>query len=298
MKILITVLASFVMIQATPPQRISFLGDSHCNGGFGLGDSNWLNRTAATINMRDPGSTPFKYCAGGETIRSGMPGWYPGSIAGRNIDAALSSDPDIVLMLYSGNHVAFGIPQDTSKFCYLYLADTLTRLGKRWAFSTIGPRQNTYSNGMDFAKYNAQRDSLNVWLYKTFPGHIFSLDTLLDRTTNKPKAALLLSDSLHYWTVGHRYMWQETMRMPFMDTILMYKSISATNLRFSSSTVTFEGADLKYLDIFGSNDSLSWSRVSHNEYSRNTSYSTGGFKWVKVVASNNRKTITVTKKVL
>ena len=141
-KILTILLLAYVNCSAQSI-TIAYLGDSHCNGGFGLLDSNWINRTNQFFADQGFAVTSYKFCAGGETIRSGMPNWYPGHIAGRSIDDALAVNPDIIFTLYSGNHTAFGIKQDTSKYCYQYLADTLNGLGKRFMFSSIGPRQNT-----------------------------------------------------------------------------------------------------------------------------------------------------------
>jgi hypothetical protein len=276
---------------------IAIAGDSHCNGGFGVGDSNWATRTAVSIISRNPGSVAFKYCTGGETVKTNMPRWYPGSVAGKSVDDMLEDNCNILFFLQSGNATAFGIPQDTIKWCYLYLADTLTALGKRWAFSDIGPRQNTWFGGMDFDKYNAQRDSLNTWLYQTFPGHIFSLDTLLDRITNKPKAALLLGDSLHYGAVGHRYMWQATIAgPPFIDTVLHYDQIRGVNLRFTSTGATFDGVDAKYMQVYGSNDGVTFTLIDYREYTTGKTISAGGYAWLKLVIYNNTKRITITKR--
>jgi hypothetical protein len=276
---------------------LGFMGDSHCNGGFGIGDSNWITRTSAFYQSRNPGTVAYKFCSGGETIRTNMPRWYPGSVAGKSIDDALNAGCNIIFFLQSGNHVAFSIPQDTSKWCYLKLADTLTRLGKRWAFSTIGPRQNTYSGVMDFAKYNAQADSLNAWLYATFPGHIFSLDTLRDKVTSKPKPAILLSDSLHYGVVGHRYMYQTTVHdVAFTDTVAGYTKIKAVNARFSAVGVTFDGLDLKYVQVYGSNDGLTFTLINYLERTTNPTISAGGYAWMKLIVYNDRKTVTITKR--
>lgn len=289
----------FLLVNTAQAQlKIAFMGDSHCNGGYGVGDSNWITRTSQFFADRVPGSTFVKYCAGGETIKTNMPLWYPGSVNGKSITNALNDTCDVFIFLQSGNHVAFDVPQDTSKFCYLKIADTLESLGKRWAFSTIGPRQNTYSGSMNFAKYNAQRDSLNMWLYATFPGHIFSLDTLKDVLTNKPKAYILLNDSLHYDGVGHRFMYQRTIRdLPFIDSLAGYAAIKGVNLKFHKDSVTFDGTDLKYLDVYGSNDGVVWSLVSHNELTHYKTFYANGYIYIRVRTYNNKKTITVSKKV-
>lgn len=301
MKRFFTILFLFATICCTAQVKninIAYLGDSHCNGGFGLGDSNWINRT--TRFFIDQGFTvnAYKFCAGGETIRSGMPGWYPGSISGRNIDAALAVNPDIIFMLYSGNHIANGIKQDTSKFCYLYIADTLNMLGKRWAFSSIGPRQ-TYYPGSNFDAYNTQADSLNAWLYTTFPGRVFNIwDTLRDKETNKPYSYLLRVDSLHYLSPGHERMWQMTVHdSRDIDSLLGYDKVRGANLSFNSEGIHFDGANLKYLDIYGSNDGQSFELISHNEFSKDNSYPVSGYDFIKIEAYNGRKKITVTKRV-
>lgn len=295
MRILLFIFLS-VQLQAQTI-TIAYMGDSHCNGGFGLGDSNWISRTTAYFTSRGYAVNSYKFCSGGETIKTNMPLWYPGSVSGKSIDNALAVNPDLILILQSGNHVAFGIPQDTSKWCYQKIADTLRLLGKRFLFSDIGPRQNTYSGGADFTSYNAQADSLNRWLYATYPGRVFSLDTLRNKSTKKPYAYLLLSDSLHYWYEGHRRMWQTTISAGnAIDSIAGYTNIKAVNARFSDTGVTFDGIDAKYMEVYGSNDGVTFSLIDYKQFSKTNTISAGGYAWMKLVIYNNRKRITITKK--
>lgn len=279
---------------------IAYLGDSHCNGGFGLGDSNWINRTNRFFFDQGFTVTSYKFCTGGETIRTNMPNWYPGHVSGKSIDDALAVNPDILFFLQSGNHTAFGIKQDTSKYCYNYIADTLRELGKRFMFSSIGPRQNTYSGGMNFASYNAQADSLNAWLYQQFPGQIFNIwDTLRDKATNKPYADLLRVDSLHYLAPGHRRMWQMTVHdSPAIDTITGLDKIHACNMVFTPEGIQFSSARIKYMQIFGSHDGISFTQVSYDELTDNLFFPITGYEWVKVIVSNYSRKITITKRFL
>lgn len=277
--------------------RLAFAGDSHCNGGFGLGDSNWLNRTRQFFIDRGYSVQSYKFCSGGETIRTNMPSWYPGSGIGKTLDDILAVNPDIIFFLQSGNHTAFGIKQDTSKYCYTYISDTLRLLGKRFMFSSIGPRQNTYTNGMNFASYNAQADSLNSWLYATFPGQIFNIwDTLRNKSTNKPYAYLLRSDSLHYEAPGHRRIWQMTIRDgKVIDTLAGYDKIHAYNMSFAEGLLSFSSANIKYITIFGSNDGINFIQLDYEEFTTSTKFSIPVYKYIKIVVRNATKTITVTK---
>ena len=150
---------------------------------------------------------------------------------------------------------------------------------------------------MNLDSYNAQADSLNEWLYQQFPGHVFDIwDTLRDKATNKPYAYLLLSDSLHYDAEGHRRFWQVTIRdSPDVDTLTGYDKIKGYNMSFTSSAVVFGSVDLKYVYVYGSNDGTNFTLVDYREFLQTNSIPISGYDYVKVVAQNNARTITVTK---
>lgn len=210
-KYLFLLLPLFSQGQKLPSIKVAFLGDSYCNGccvphttppgdralSYRYQITQWLK------NYYDSVAT-LKCCSGGENIRNAMPDWYPGHKQGFGIDTALKWGADLILLQYSGNHFYNGIRLDTVLWCYKYINDTLTSLGKNFVLFSNMARKTTLGAGNTPDKFqdsvravNRFLDSLNHYRYL----NVF--DTTYDPITNRPVWGMLGSDSLHWNELGY-----------------------------------------------------------------------------------------------
>lgn len=209
--ICLLLLPLFTIAQKKPSIRVAFLGDSYCNGCCVTYDNTVMDRPEAyryqvTQWLKSYYDTvrTLKCCTGGENIRNAMPDWYPGRKAGFNIDTALKWGADLILLQYSGNHFYNGVRLDTVLWCYKYINDTLTSLGKNFVLFSNMARKTTLGTGNTPDKFqdsvrvvNRFLDSMNHYRYL----NVF--DTTYDPITNRPIWGMLGSDSLHWNASGY-----------------------------------------------------------------------------------------------
>ncbi|MET0465722.1 MAG: SGNH/GDSL hydrolase family protein, partial [Chitinophagaceae bacterium] len=265
-------------MEKKPFLRVAYLGDSHCQGGFGLGSLNWRNRmTAHFLNYFDI-VEGHQFCSGGETIGSTMPDGFviqppfnsysnANPIIGRNITAALNVNPDLILILHSGNHFANGFSLEYVKTLYTELAAIMNSAGKKFAFSTAGPR-GTYFPGSDVDAYRNLCLQFNAWLIETYPDNCFDIwNELGDSETGLPQNGLLIYDGLHYWDEGHMKMVKACINDAFsVDEITGYDKINAQNLVFVDNgddtiSIRFSKAQMKYLNISSSTNGINFGQL-------------------------------------
>lgn len=308
MKIIILILFPFFCSAQFGTIKVAFLGDSYCNGCCVdiVGNERpeaYRYLIRQRLGLYYSTVTEEKICLGGETIRSGMPPWYPGSNASRNIDVALATNPDLILLQYSGNHFANGIRYDTVKYCYQYLADTLRSLGKRFIFCSANPRKVSFPGGGTYITYQDTAMQFNSWLYANYPDNSVNVfDHLYDPAINKPVFGYLGSDSLHWNPTGYQIFADDIFEeSSIIDTLIAFEKPRLYNITMTADgdSVEIAGHTIrsKNITVSTSGDGITFTE----RYNSGTSYNTSVairvkmYEFVKLVATNNDKIITLTR---
>lgn len=303
---LLILLIPFYTMAQSGNIKIAFMGDSYCNGCCVavVGD----DRPEAfryLIKQRFlqyySSVTEIKLCTGGETIKTAMPDWYPGTNTTKNIDTALRSNPDLIILEYSGNHFANKIFLDTVKYCFDYLADTLRSLNKRFVFTSSTPRQTSFSSPVTYVTFQDTAKAFNTWLYANYPNESVNIfDNLYSIALNKPVPAYLGSDSLHWNATGYQIFADDLFEgSAVIDTLVAYEKPRMYNVGMSLSgdsvTVSATRIRAKQVKVYTSTDGISFTERYSGDYDNRTSIKVLAAEYVKLVAINNRKTITLTK---
>lgn len=284
--------------------RVAYMGDSHCVGGFGVGQDNWRNRLTTFFTNYYDVVEAHKFCNGGETIASAMPTGYPVNpgtvLTDRNITAALAVDPDLILMLYSGNHFANGYTLSYVQGLYDYLYDYLTGLGQKFAFATAGPRK-TFFPGSTLEQYKVLSKDFNTWLIDKYPKNYFDIwQPLADPATDEPYSQYLLGDNLHYNAEGHLQLKNFTIETTYdIDDFLGYDKFKGYNLQFldkgTTIDVIFKESYIKYLEILTSDDGITFDSIQSIEFSEGVIFTVPKKQYIQVIFSSTRGEVTITK---
>lgn len=286
--------------------KIAFMGNSYCNGccvpvvGSERPEAyRYLLRQR--FGLYYDNVTEVKLCLGGEDVTDGMPNWYPGTITARNIDSALNSNPDLILIEYAGNHFADKVPFDTIKWCYEYLADTLTSLGKRFIFTSSMPRKTTFDAPLTYIEYQDTAIQFNNWLYENYPLNSVNVFTnLYDPAINKPVFGYLGSDSLHWNATGYQIIADDIFEgNAIIDTLTAFEKPRIYNIRFTpdedSVTITAVTIRAKEFKVYSSEDGASFSEIYSLSYANTESIRVKKYPYIKIVVTNNDKIVTLTK---
>lgn len=259
--------------------KIAFMGDSYCNGCCVAVVGNERPEAYRYLLRQRFAQyyttvTEVKLCLGGEDIRDAMPNWYPGNIPTRNIDAALSNNPDFIILEYAGNHFADLHSLDTIKWCYQYIADTLNSLGKKFLFTSAMPRQTSFDPPMTYSDYQDSAMLFNTWLLATFPNNSVDCFTnLYNPATDKPIANLLGSDSLHWNAAGYQIIADDIFEQAaVIDSLCGFEKIRLFNMRMvlnqadDSVDITADVIRAKELEIKSSDDGITFNTEYSGEY--------------------------------
>lgn len=285
--------------------KIAFMGNSYCNGGGVpvVGDERpqayrYLvrQRFAQFYNT----VTEVKLCLGGEDITDGMPDWYPGTIPSRNIDTALRSNADLILIEYAGNHFADKVKYDTIKWCYQYIADTLQDLSKRFIFTSSMPRKTAFDSPLTYVQYQDTAMQFNTWLYANYPlNNVNVFDNLYDGTINKPVFSYLGSDSLHWNATGYAIIAEDIFEgNAIIDTLIGMEIPRMYNIRLTEvgDSVDITGyIRSKQVKVYSSTDGIDFNQIYSGSYIYQSAIRVEGFPYIKLVAISNNKTVTLTK---
>lgn len=286
--------------------KIAFLGNSYCNGCCVtvVGDDRpeaFRYLLKQRFGIYYSSVQEVKLCTGGETIKTAMPDWYPGTNTSKNIDTALRSNPDLIILEYSGNHFANKIFLDTVKYCYDYLADTLRALGKRFVFTSATPRQTSFSSPITYTTYQDTAIAFNTWLYANYPNESVNIfDNLYNQSLDKPEPTYLGSDSLHWNPTGYQIFADDIFEQsPVIDTLVLYEKPRIYNISMvlEGDSVVISGAKIraKQVKVYTSTDGISFTERYSREYDNTTEITVLAETYVKFVAINNSKTITLTR---
>ncbi|HRQ50985.1 MAG TPA: SGNH/GDSL hydrolase family protein [Agriterribacter sp.] len=185
--------------------KIAYLGDSFCDGCCGVPDSlRWRAIVTDFFKTYYDTVEEIKLCEGGEDVSDAMPDWHAKHIAGRNIDSALRSGADLIVIQYSGNHFMRNYEMDSVKYWYKYIGDTLLSLNKPFLFVSNLQRQNTVGGGNTYLTFLEEVREINKWLDSSYHyQYVNVFDTMFNQATNKPVAAYLYADSIHLNSTGY-----------------------------------------------------------------------------------------------
>lgn len=285
--------------------KVAFMGNSFCNGCCVpiVGDERpdayrykvrqHLERFYSTV-------TQIKLCSGGEDITDAMPDWYPGAITARNIDTALRSQPDLIIIEYSGNHFADLVPYDTILACYQYIADTLASLGQRYVFTSSTPRKVTFDAPLTYVEYQDTAQQFNSWLYSNYPDNSVNIFTsLYDPSINKPYFDYLGSDSLHWNATGYEFIYLDILTSTIIDTLTAYEKPRLYNVAMAldgdSVDITAATIRAKNITISGSDDGTTFTELYSQDFEYTEAIRVEAYNFIKLVATNNDKIVTFTR---
>lgn len=307
MKTLILILFPFICSAQFGSIKVAFMGNSYCNGGGApvVGDERptaYRYLVRQRLGLYYSTVTQVKLCLGGEDVTDGMPDWYPGTITARNVDSALRSNPDLIIIEYAGNHFADKVPYDTILSCYQYLADTLQGLGKRFIFTSSMPRKTAIDAPLTYVEYQDTAQQFNTWLYSNYPGSSVDVFThLYDPAINKPVFDYLTSDSLHWDSVGYSIIADDLFQATIIDTLTAFEKPRIYNLTMTQDgdSVEIAGHTIRAKDVkvYTSSDGSTFTE----RYDSGLNYNTTAtirvklYEYVKLVATNNSKVVTITR---
>jgi lysophospholipase L1-like esterase len=191
---------------------ISVIGSSTAAGmGASPIDSSWVNLTKAYFQKLGILDTIYNLAVGGTTTYAGMPtGYIPPSsrsapLTANNITAALSYNPDVVIIAYASNDAAdgFSLAESMSNLRTMY--QTVIDAGKIAYVTTSQPRNNSSFTLADQEKQFMERDSVlsEFRLYSlNFYNRVVSADSL----TMNP--IYNFGDTIHLNDAGHQQLFQ------------------------------------------------------------------------------------------
>jgi len=191
---------------------ISVIGSSTAAGmGAVPIDSSWVNLTKAYFQKMGILDTIYNLAVGGTTTYAGMPTGYtpPPSrsapLTANNITAALSYNPDVVIIAYASNDAAdgFSLAESMSNLRTMY--QTVIDAGKVAYVTTSQPRSNSAFTLADQEKQLMERDSV----LSEF--HLYSLnfyDRVVAADSLNMNPIYNFGDSIHLNDAGHQQLFQ------------------------------------------------------------------------------------------
>jgi len=290
--------------------RVVLTADSHGESTPpGGNDSLWINILKTELQNYYSTVILTNLSIGGTQIQNVMPTGYPGSNSNLNINKILTYNPDLVIIAQSGNHTVFGVPADTSIYCFKYLIDTLNSLGKKFIITGQAPRQKTFVNPITLQSYYDSSKKINSFFQSYIPNNwVDPYPTMEDTIFGKrPWPNVLRSDSLHFSDYGERLYYKIHSNSIIFDSICSDYKGQAINFSFVKvgDSLRLRG-DFKYrkIYIYGSNTYTS-NYVLLQTYVSNSAILTNeqktmldlGYTWYKIVIYSGRRTLTKTIKI-
>jgi lysophospholipase L1-like esterase len=174
-------------------------------------DSSWVNLTKAYYQKMGILDTIYNLAVGGTTTYAGMPtGYTPppdrsGPMTANNVTAALSYNPDVVIIAYASNDAAdgFSVAETMSNLRTMY--QTVIDAGKIAYVTTSQPRNNSSFTVAEREEQLVERDSVlsEFHLYSlNFYNRVVAADSL----TINP--IYNFGDSIHLNDAGHQQLFQ------------------------------------------------------------------------------------------
>jgi lysophospholipase L1-like esterase len=214
-KYLLAAMACCLILSAASAQKkyvVSVIGSSTAAGmGASPIDSSWVNLTKAYYQKMGILDTIYNLAVGGTTTYAGMPtGYTPppdrsGPMTANNVTAALSYNPDVVIIAYASNDAAdgFSVAETMSNLRTMY--QTVIDAGKIAYVTTSQPRNNSSFTVAEREEQLVERDSVlsEFHLYSlNFYNRVVAADSL----TINP--IYNFGDSIHLNDAGHQQLFQ------------------------------------------------------------------------------------------
>ena len=227
-KYLLTAMACCLLLSAAFAQKkyvVSVIGSSTAAGmGAVPIDSSWVNLTKAYYQKLGILDTIYNLAVGGTTTYAGMPtGYTPppnrsGPMTANNITAALSYNPDVVIIAYASNDAAdgFSLAESMSNLRTMY--QTVINAGKIAYVTTSQPRNNSSFTVPEREEQLVERDSV-LSEFHLYSMNFYNRVVAADSLTINP--IYNFGDSIHLNDAGHQQLFQVLVDSNIFTSIIL-----------------------------------------------------------------------------
>lgn len=304
--------------------RIAILSDSHGVGAYAnpREDScargifiNYLKQFYPVVlqyNLSRSGATTFTARNYGFNWLPYAPdggyGAYANGDTNYNMRKALSFKPDIILVFYTGNCVAFDFKLEGIRNNYKWFNDTAAKEKIKIYYTTGTARNSTFFSEQ---RYRDSTQAIRTWLDATYPGRVINiLDSMIRHDTSGhgilPPLEWLSFDNLHYNNAGHNQLGKLLVDNEVTDGIAFNYNSYCRNIKFKkqgdSVRVTAKLLASKLIISGATTINGTYTELKRMRKLYVTNFDTkitSIYPFIKIqLYSNGKKTITYTKEII
>ncbi|MBL7704451.1 MAG: hypothetical protein JNM21_02780 [Taibaiella sp.] len=222
-----TIIESSAQSQAcSHPFSLVILGSSTSAGaGASPSDSAYVKRFSKYLqDSVNSGCIVTNLAVGGYNTRKIQPAWFGGSVdTAKNIDKALSLNPDALLINMPSNDAASGFTLSEQKANFLRVMAKADSFNVPVWITTTQPR-NLSAAGRDSLTH------MKNWIMATFPDSYIDFWTGIAAADGSILAAYNSGDGVHLNNAGHRILFNRVISSNLIDSLCTDTEDTATSI--------------------------------------------------------------------